>query len=198
MTYQIQALTWRGGMPYQQDAVLVNTKIYQHKGVISALSECDDFCVAVADGVAVSPKSDITSRTLLRLVRAMYDEEKALDFGVLQHRLNDTLADKAGFDGSSSTLVCAYTDNDGVMIKHLGDSRAYSYRNGWHCLTKDHNFINELKADESVGLAGDGDDAHCYASCYHALTGYFCVDKYGDTSTITPSHQHISLDKGEC
>lgn len=191
MTYQIQALTWRGGMPYQQDAVLVNTKIYQHKGVISTLDECDDFCVAVADGVAVSPKSDITSRTLLRLVRQMYGEQGSLDFDSLQHRLNDTLADKAGFDGSSSTLVCAYTDNDGVMIKHLGDSRAYSYRNGWQCLTKDHSFINELKAQN---LADDSD----HASCYGALTGYFCVDKYGDTSTITPSHQHISLDKGEC
>lgn len=192
MTYQIQALTWRGGMPYQQDAVLFNTKIYQHKGVISALSECDDFCVAVADGVAVSPKSDITSRTLLRLVRAMYDEEKALDFGVLQHRLNDTLADKAGFDGGSSTLVCAYTDNDGVMIKHLGDSRAYSYRNGWQCLTKDHSFINELKAQD---LADDSD----HASCYGVLTGYFCVDELGDESAVTmASQQKIKLGAGEC
>ncbi|STY94143.1 PP2C family protein-serine/threonine phosphatase [Moraxella bovis] len=192
MTYQIQALTWRGGMPYQQDAVLVNTKIYQHEGVISALSECDDFCVAVADGVASSPKSDITSRTLLRLVRAMYDEEKALDFGVLQHRLNDTLADKAGFDGGSSTLVCAYTDNDGVMIKHLGDSRAYSYRNGWQCLTKDHSFIDELKAQD---LADDSD----HASCYGALTGYFCVDGLGDDSAVAMvSHQNINLQAGEC
>lgn len=199
MTYQIQALTWRGGVPYQQDAVLVNTKIYQDKGIISTLDECDDFCVAVADGVAVSPKAGITSRTLLRLVRQMYGERGLLDFDVLQHRLNDTLADKAGFDGSSSTLVCAYTDNNGVMIKHLGDSRAYLYRGGWHCLTKDHNFINELKADELAGLADDGDSTHCYASCYHALTGCFCVDEYGDTSTtITPSHQHISLGKGDC
>lgn len=192
MTYQIQALTWRGGMPYQQDAVLVNTKIYQHKGVISTLDECDDFCLAVADGVASSPKSDITSRTLLRLVRAMYDEEKTLDFGVLQHRLNDTLADKAGFDGSSSTLVCAYTDNDSVIIKHLGDSRAYLYRDGWHGLTQDHSFINELKAQN---LAEDGD----HASCYGALTGYFCVDGLGDESAVAmSSHQNIRLQVGEC
>ena len=192
MTYQIQALTWRGGVPYQQDAVLVNTKIYQHKGVISTLDECDDFCVAVADGVAVSPKSDITSRTLLRLVRQMYGERGSLDFDVLQHRLNDTLAGKAGFDGSSSTLVCAYTDNDGVMIKHLGDSRAYLYRNGWHCLTKDHSFINELKTQN---LAEDGD----HASCYGALTGYFCVDGLGDESAVAMAeHQNFNLQAGEC
>lgn len=193
MTYQIQALTWRGGMPYQQDAVLVNAKVYQHRGVISALSECDEFCVAVADGVASSPKADITSRTLLRLVRTMYDEERVVDFGVLQHRLNDTLADKAGFDGSSSTLVCAYTDNDGVAIKHLGDSRAYHYHKGdWHCLTKDHSFINELQADNLA------DDAN-YASCYGALTGYFCVDGLGDESAVAMvSHQNINLQAGEC
>ncbi|ANB91547.1 hypothetical protein MOVS_05620 [Moraxella ovis] len=142
MTYQIQALTWRGGMPYQQDAVLVNTKIYQHKSVISTLGECDEFCVAVADGVASSPKSGITSRTLLQLVQTMYDEQGAVDFGVLQCRLNAALADKAGFEGSSSTLVCAYTDNVGVMMRHLGDSRAYLYRDGWHGLTQDHSFIN--------------------------------------------------------
>ena len=192
MTYQIQALTWRGGVPYQQDAVLVNAKVYQHRGVISTLDECDDFCVAVADGVAVSPKSDITSRTLLRLVRQMYGERGSLDFDGLQHRLNDTLAGKAGFDGSSSTLVCAYTDNDGVMIKHLGDSRAYLYRNGWHCLTKDHSFINELKTQN---LAEDGD----HASCYGALTGYFCVDGLGDESAVTMAeHQNIKLQPGEC
>ncbi|UZA26130.1 protein phosphatase 2C domain-containing protein [Moraxella bovis] len=190
MTYQIQTLTWRGGMPYQQDAVLVNTKIYQHKGVISTLDKCDDFCVA--DGVAVSPKSDITSRTLLQLVQTMYDEQGAVDFGVLQHRLNDTLADKAGFDGGSSTLVCAYTDNDGVMIKHLGDSRAYLFRDDWHCLTKDHSFINELKAQN---LADDSD----HASCYGALTGYFCVDGLGDESAVAMvSHQNIKLQAGEC
>lgn len=102
------------------------------------------------------------------------------------------LADKAGFDGGSSTLVCAYTDNDGVMIKHLGDSRAYSYRNGWHCLTKDHSFINELKAQD---LADDSD----HASCYGALTGYFCVDEFGDESAVTmASQQKIKLEAGEC
>lgn len=110
--------------------MLVNAKIYQHKGVISTLGECDEFCVAVADGVASSPKSGITSRTLLQLVQTMYDEQGAVDFGVLQCRLNAALADKAGFEGSSGTLVCVYTDNVGVMMQHLGDSRAYLYRDG--------------------------------------------------------------------
>lgn len=62
------------------------------------------------------------------------------------------LADKAGFDGSSSTLVCAYAD-DGVMVKHLGDSRAYLFRDNWHCLTQDHSFINELKAQDLEMIA---------------------------------------------
>ncbi|UYZ71679.1 hypothetical protein LP090_08665 [Moraxella bovis] len=78
------------------------------------------------------------------------------------------------------------------MIKHLGDSRAYSYRNGWQCLTKDHSFIDELKAQD---LADDSD----HASCYGALTGYFCVDGLGDDSAVAMvSHQNINLQAGEC
>lgn len=88
--------------------------------------------------------------------------------------------------------VCDSVEYGDEMIKHLGDSRVYLYRNGWHCLTKDHSFINELKAQN---LADDSD----HASCYGALTGYFCVDELGDESAVTmASQQKIKLEAGEC
>ncbi|ANB91546.1 hypothetical protein MOVS_05615 [Moraxella ovis] len=38
-----------------------------------------------------------------------------------------------------------------------------------------------------------------HASCYGALTGYFCVDGLGDESAVAmSSHQNIKLQAGEC
>ena len=192
MTYQIQAVTWRGGMARQQDAVLIAPKVYQHKGRISRCYYANRFCVAVADGVSASPYSALASRTLLQQTSAMYADSGAVDFVELQHQLNQALTDDQ-HEGASSTLVCAYTVGGEIALKHLGDSRAYHYDGAsWACLTQDHSFINELKAD---GAASDDD----YASCYGALMGYFVVDRMADMSVAQlASHQTLSLKSAEC
>lgn len=191
--YQIQALTWCGGMAHQQDAMLINSKVYQNQGLISKTYEAKRFCVAVADGVSSSPYSARASRTLLELASVMYDRSGAVDFVGLQHQLNQALADDK-YEGASSTMVCAYSAADGIVIKHLGDSRAYHYDGiCWQCLTKDHSFINELKANGEI----NHDDG--YASCYGALVGYFAVDCMADMSLIEmASHQFLNLKQGEC
>lgn len=192
MTYHIQAVNWRGGMAYQQDAVLIAPKIYQHQGRISRCYDTGQFCVAVADGVSTSPYSALASRTLLQLTSAMHADRGAVDFVELQHRLNQALTDDR-HDGASSTLVCAYTVGDEIVLQHLGDSRAYHYDGvSWACLTQDHSFINELRAD---GAASDDS----YASCYGALMGYFVVDRMADMSAVQlASHQTLSLKSSEC
>ncbi len=192
MTYHIQAVNWRGGMAHQQDAVLIAPKIYQHQGRISRCYDTGQFCVAVADGVSASPYSALASRTLLQLTSAMYADSGAVDFVELQHQLNQALTDDR-HDGASSTLVCAYTVGDEIVLQHLGDSRAYHYDGAsWACLTQDHSFINELRSD---GAASDDD----YASCYGALMGYFVVDRMADMSAVQmASHQTLSLKSGEC
>ena len=192
MTYQIQAVTWRGGMARQQDAVLIAPKVYQHKGRISRCYDANRFCVAVADGVSASPYSALASRTLLQQTSAMYADSGAVDFVELQHQLNQALTDDQ-HEGASSTLVCAYTVGGEIALKHLGDSRAYHYDGAsWACLTQDHSFINELRAD---GAASDDD----YASCYGALMGYFVVDRMADMSAVElASHQTLSLKSAEC
>lgn len=191
--YQIQALTWRGGMAHQQDAMLITPKVYQNRGLISKTYEVKRFCVAVADGVSSSPYSARASRTLLELASVMYDRSGAVDFVELQHQLNQALADDK-YEGASSTMVCAYSAADGIVIKHLGDSRAYHYDGiCWQCLTKDHSFINELKANGEI----NHDDG--YASCYEALMGYFAVDCMVDMSLIEmASYQCLNLKQGEC
>ncbi|USZ14748.1 protein phosphatase 2C domain-containing protein [Moraxella sp. FZFQ2102] len=191
MTYQIQAVNWRGGMAYQQDAVLIAPKVYQHKGLISRCYDAKQFCIAVADGVSASPYSALASRTLLQLTSAMYADGGTVDFAKLQHKLNQALTDDQ-YTGASSTLVCAYSVGDDIVLKHLGDSRAYRYDGvSWHCLTEDHSFINELKAD---GVAIHDE----YASCYDALVGYFVVDRMADMSVVQmASCQTLRLKSGE-
>lgn len=192
MIYQIQAVTWRGGMAHQQDAVLIAPKVYQHKGLMSRCYKAKQFCAAVADGVSSSPYSALASRTLLKLTAAMYADSGAVDFAELQHQLNQALTDDQHV-GASSTLVCAYAMDNGVALKHLGDSRAYYYdRTSWRCLTADHSFMNELKAD---GMVSHDE----YASCYGALMGYFSVDRMADASTVEmASHRTLRLQAGEC
>lgn len=41
--YQIQALTWRGGMAHQQDAMLIAPKVYQNRGLLVKLMKLGDF-----------------------------------------------------------------------------------------------------------------------------------------------------------
>lgn len=192
MIYQIQAVTWRGDMAHQQDAVLIAPKVYQHKGLISHYYQTKQFCVAIADGVSSSPYSALASRTLLKLAAAMYADSGAVDFAELQHQLNQALTDDQ-HEGASSTLVCAYVMDDEIVLKHLGDSRAYYHDStSWRCLTADHSFMNELKADGMV----NHDE---YASCYGALMGYFAVDRMADVSTVEmASYQTLGLRVGEC
>lgn len=191
MKYQIQAVTWRGDASDQQDSILINNKVYRDDGLMTRLVECDEFCVAVADGVSSSPYSAWASRTLLELVNTMYAKSGAVDFVELQNQLNQALTDDK-YEGASSTLVCAYSVGDGVVLKHLGDSRAYHYDGkSWQCLTQDHSFINELSADGMM-------DVGSYASCYKALMGCFVVQDMADMSLIDmASHQVLNLKQGE-
>lgn len=48
------------------------------------------------------------------------------------------------FDGMGTTIVSGYFTTDGVYMAHIGDSRAYRYRDGQlEQLTPDHSLANE-------------------------------------------------------
>ncbi|HEY1509766.1 MAG TPA: Stp1/IreP family PP2C-type Ser/Thr phosphatase [Solirubrobacteraceae bacterium] len=58
------------------------------------------------------------------------------------HELSRTDRERAGM---GTTLTAAYVDDNGVAIAHVGDSRAYLFRDGTlERLTQDHSLVEEL------------------------------------------------------
>lgn len=63
----------------------------------------------------------------------------------LSERMRAESQDKPGFSGMGSTLVMALVRNGMVLVAHLGDSRAYLFRNGvMRPLTRDHSVVQFL------------------------------------------------------
>lgn len=180
LVYEVMGFTWRAKSSKQQDAILIDNKVFQADLGITDLyqySEFDTWCVAVADGVSSSPRSEKASVTVLDSVRDQWKEhpDSDISFNEIQQRLCQNLADNPKTTGASSTLalVKSTSPKGHLRIQHLGDSRVYAYNSTnsrWQCLTTDHNQLEELRNSETL------DKNKEYASMYNALTGYFCAD----------------------
>ncbi|MCW2851898.1 MAG: pstP [Nocardioides sp.] len=112
--------------------------------------------LAVCDGVGGAARGDIASATAIQTLREL-DVPPADDTGAdLLDRVADTLheahlrigqlvdADPA-LNGTSTTATVALFDGDRVGMGHVGDSRAYLFRDKeLSRLTKDHTFVQSL------------------------------------------------------
>ncbi|WP_193613036.1 PP2C family protein-serine/threonine phosphatase [Nocardioides lijunqiniae] len=112
--------------------------------------------LAVCDGVGGAARGDIASATAIQTLREL-DVPPADDTGAdLLDRVADTLheahlrigqlvdADPA-LNGTSTTATVALFDGDRVGMGHVGDSRAYLFRDKeLSQLTKDHTFVQSL------------------------------------------------------
>jgi protein phosphatase len=64
---------------------------------------------------------------------------------VANRRVYDTAAHTPALAGMGSTVVCALVEGRRVHVAHVGDSRAYRFRDGrLRALTRDHSYVNEL------------------------------------------------------
>ena len=131
------------------------------------LSEGGEALCVVADGMGGHNSGEVASAMAIRAIVDYYretipeDDEayekpvngEAVDLN--QHRLKEALqkANQAvfeaseseeAFDGMGTTIVSGYFAEEGVYLAHIGDSRAYRYRNGsLEQLTADHSLANE-------------------------------------------------------
>jgi len=105
----------------------------------------------VADGMGGAQAGEVASRL------AVEEFHQALpDEGSAEQRLTDRIraANRRIYDlsrtehehaGMGTTLTAAYLDNDQLAVAHVGDSRAYIFRDGELArLTQDHSLVEEL------------------------------------------------------
>jgi protein phosphatase len=140
--------------------------------------------MVVADGLGGMSGGEVASRTALtKLVELVIDtpdwifgleepENVETVLGRAKERflkIDEALKNKADIDASLSgmgtTLTTALTLGDNLVVGHVGDSRAYLYRDGnLTQLTKDHTVAQELI---DAGLSGSDPVAR---SMRHVLT----------------------------
>lgn len=111
-----------------------------------------DYLLVVADGVGGAVRGDLASSTAVQALRriarpAGEDLLEAMAGGF--HRAHDKIAELVEGDpeleGTSTTITAALFDGERVVIGHLGDSRAYLFRDGEVSqLTTDHTFVQSL------------------------------------------------------
>ena len=108
--------------------------------------------LTVCDGVGGAARGDIASATAVQQLRKL-DQPPSDDLlgqiaGAL-HRAHDRIAELVDEDpalnGTSTTATVALFDGTRLGIGHVGDSRAYLYREGEITqLTSDHTFVQTL------------------------------------------------------
>ncbi len=114
--------------------------------------------LAVCDGVGGAARGDIASATAIQQLRGLDEAptEHSDDADLLLdrvskalHRAHDKIAEIVDEDpalsGTSTTATVALFDGDRAGMGHVGDSRAYLFRDGEISrLTSDHTFVQGL------------------------------------------------------
>jgi serine/threonine protein phosphatase PrpC len=113
--------------------------------------------LTVCDGVGGAARGDLASSTAIGQLRALDqppaegdDEENRLDLvsGAL-HRASDRIGslvdEEPALSGTSTTATVALFDGERLAMGHVGDSRAYLFRDHEISqLTSDHTFVQSL------------------------------------------------------
>ena len=114
--------------------------------------------VIVCDGVGGAARGDIASSTAIAQLRKLEETPPGPDtsdsdlLGMVSnalHRAHDRIAElvdeNPALDGTSTTATVALFDGKRVGMGHVGDSRAYLFRDGETSqLTNDHTFVQTL------------------------------------------------------
>lgn len=115
----------------------------------SALAQAPVF--VVADGMGGAQAGEVASQIAVEAFKQGLPEsgtpEQRLVSRVLEanRRIFDVSRSERERAGMGTTLTAAYLDDSNLTIAHVGDSRAYLFRNGsLRRLTQDHSLVDEL------------------------------------------------------
>src|SRR5437588_6864323 len=105
----------------------------------------------VADGMGGAQAGEVASKIAIETFEAGLsdsgspEERLAVRVREANRRIYDRSRTELGREGMGTTLTAAYLDDGSVAIAHVGDSRAYLFRDGELTrLTQDHSLVDEL------------------------------------------------------
>jgi protein phosphatase len=105
----------------------------------------------VADGMGGAQAGEVASRIAIETFEAGLgdsgspEERLAVRAREANRRIYDRSRTEPAASGMGTTLTAAYLDDGSVAIAHVGDSRAYLFRDGELTrLTQDHSLVDEL------------------------------------------------------
>jgi PPM family protein phosphatase len=105
----------------------------------------------VADGMGGAQAGEVASRIAIEAFQNGLDgdgspeERLAERVRSANRQIHDRSRTEAGREGMGTTLTAAYVDDSQLAIAHVGDSRAYLFRDGaLSRLTQDHSLVDEL------------------------------------------------------
>ena len=106
---------------------------------------------AVADGMGGAQAGEVASKLAAAALedtdpgRLTGPERVASLIGEANRRVHERSSTDPATSGMGTTMTVALVEEDGVVIGHVGDSRAYLVRDGSiEQLTEDHSLVNEL------------------------------------------------------
>ena len=110
------------------------------------------YLLTVCDGVGGAVRGDLASSTAVQALRKLDQQPDDDILGQVAgavHRADDRIAELVeedpGLNGTSTTATVVLFDGTRFGVGHIGDSRAYLYRDGeLSQLTTDHTFVQTL------------------------------------------------------
>ena len=118
--------------------------------------------LVVADGMGGAAAGDLASAVAIQTIKqidAPIPAAEMLDvLARALHQANDRIADLVeadyALDGMGTTVTGALFDGDELGLAHIGDSRAYLFRDGsLERLTHDHSWVQSLVDDGKIDEA---------------------------------------------
>ena len=132
-----------------EEAARTDTGRQRHANEDSYLARSPVF--VVADGMGGAQAGEVASRIAAESFEEGFgdgapEEELARAALAANRRIFDLAREDSSRSGMGTTLTGAFVSDDEVSIVHVGDSRAYLYRDGTlRQLTRDHSLVEELR-----------------------------------------------------
>lgn len=126
-----------------------------HQGLVRASNQdsllVDESVYGVADGMGGHNGGETASRVAVQVLknalRGKQPDSRALEVGMeaANRRIFDMARHDSSLSGMGTTVTLLWENDDQVLLCHVGDSRAYLWRNGeLKQATDDHSVVAEL------------------------------------------------------